>query len=243
MFSMASFPARWLLIVCGIAGLAALFAWASTRVLGLAAAAFAFTLAALLEVLHLALARRRSQLSKLWPQVFDSCYSAQAAGVPLDQQIFELSESGPDRLRPGFLQLQRDLELLAPLEALRNFQARHASREADLFATLLALNHELGGRGQQSAWRDAGSHLRESLKLTSEIVTKQGWVVGSAKLALVAPWLIVTVLMQLGDNRLAFASASGTLILLFGLVMSGLGYFLVSLLGRLPEQPRVLYAR
>jgi hypothetical protein len=59
----------------------------------------------------------------------------------------------------------------------------------------------------------------------------------------VAPWLIVTVLMQLGDNRLAFASASGTLILLFGLVMSGLGYFLVSLLGRLPEQPRVLYAR
>ena len=243
MFSMHNPPTRLLALVVGIAASAAAVTWISTEVLGLAAAVGAFTLATLFELVRMALATRRNQLAKLWPQIFDSCYSAQAAGVPMAEQVRELTERGPERLRPSFKLLEEDLESLPVNEALRRFQGRERSREADLFATLFALNHELGGRGQRGAWREAGRHLRESLKLAGEIATKQGWIIGSAKMALFAPWLIAGVLMQLGDNRAAFASMTGTAVLLFGLALSAVGYFLVNLLGKLPEQPRVLYAR
>lgn len=216
--------------------------WFATGVFGLAAAAAVFAAAALFELIRLALERRRVQHAKLWPQVFDSCYSAQASGVLLENQVRDLALEGPGPIRPQFAALSRDLEAMSVSEALNRFQKRCASREADLFAMLLALNHELGGRGQRVAWRDAGRHLRESLKLSGEISTKQGWITGSAKMALFAPWLIAVVLMNLGDNRAAFASASGTGVLLAGLGLSALGYFLVNLLGRLPQQPRVLYA-
>jgi tight adherence protein B len=67
-------------------------------------------------------------------------------------------------------------------------------------------------------------------------------VVGSAKVALLAPWVIALLLMQLSSNRAAFATSAGTLVLLGGLMLSLLGYFLVSAMGRLPIQPRVFYA-
>jgi tight adherence protein B len=225
-----------------IAAAISVIVFAISGVLGFALAAAVFALAALLELVRIALVRERARFSKLWPQVFDACYSAQSVGLPMHQQVLDLAANGPQPLRPGFAQLAHDLESDSFPSALQHFQARYTSREADIFATLLALDHELGGRGQRQAWRDAGRHLRESLKLASEIATKQGWVVGSAKLALGAPWLIAAILMQLGDNKAAFASTTGTAVLVFGLALSGLGYFLVNLLGRLPMLPRVLYA-
>lgn len=242
MLLFSSFTGRWLLVIAGSAAITGLAVWVMTGVSGLSIAAAVFAIAAMLELLSSTLARRRNRLAKLWPQVFDSCYSAQAAGLSLDQQLTELAMHGPEQLRSGFAALQANIDNTSLTQGLLIFQQREASRESDLFVTLVSLDLELGGRGLRSAWRDAGRHLRESIKLGSEIATRQGWVVGSAKLALGAPWLIAAVLMQLGDNRAIFASALGTAVLLFGLGLSALGFFLVNLLGRLPEFPRVLYA-
>jgi tight adherence protein B len=242
MFSTVSLSTKLVVVATSLAAGLGVLVWIASGVFGLAAAAAVFAAATLFELIRMALERRRAQHAKLWPQVFDSCYSAQASGVLLENQVRDLALEGPGPIRHQFAALSGDLEEMSVTDALKRFQKRCASREADLFAMLLALNHELGGRGQRAAWRDAGRHLRESLKLSGEISTKQGWITGSAKMALFAPWLIAVVLMNLGDNRAAFASASGTGVLLAGLGLSALGYFLVNVLGRLPQQPRVLYA-
>jgi tight adherence protein B len=76
----------------------------------------------------------------------------------------------------------------------------------------LTVSSELGVVGQRQAWRNASDHLRQSLRLHGEVVAKQGWVVGSAKVALLAPWAIALLLMQLQGNRAAFATNTGTLV-------------------------------
>jgi tight adherence protein B len=209
---------------------------------GVSIAAGVLSLAVAVEFASGLQRRRRQRLAKLWPQVFDSFYSAQAAGIELSEQLVELAQRGPLPLRRAFGSLSEDLGRLSLADALQHFTVRLDSREADLLATLLTLSSELGGVGQRQAWRSASEHLRQSLRLHGEVAAKQSWVVGSAKVALLAPWAIALLLMQLQSNRAAFATNAGTLALLGGLVLSLLGYFLVSTMGRLPIQPRVFYA-
>lgn len=226
----------------GVAIFAALAVYLASQILGLSVAAAVFALVIALEIKRLAGSALARKLSKLWPQVFDACYSGQIAGLNFGEQISDLTRSAPVEFRKGFEALRNDLDQVGAQVALRNFRNHHQSREADLFAMLLELDLELGNRGQREAWRLAAAEMRASLKIAGEVAAKQGWVVGSAKLAIAAPWLVALMLMQLGNNREVFASALGSLVLLGGLGLSVLGYFLVSALGRLPSQPRVFHA-
>ena len=74
----------------------------------------------------------------------------------------------------------------------------------------------------------------------AQLQAKQGWVSSSAKLALLAPWLVAVVLVQLPQNRAAFATELGAAVLILGLVLSLFAYALVNRLGRLPLPGRVL---
>jgi len=230
----------WLLALIGL--LPGVLLQLALGVWGVSIAAVVLSLGVSLEFAGGLQRRRQQRLARLWPQVFDSFYSAQAAGIELSEQLLELAQRGPLPLRRAFGRLVEDLGQLSLADALERFTAGLQSREADLLATLLTLSSELGGVGQRQAWRAASEHLRQSLRLHGEVVAKQSWVVGSAKVALLAPWVIALLLMQLQSNRAAFATSAGTLVLLGGLMLSLLGYFLVSTMGRLPIQPRVFYA-
>jgi tight adherence protein B len=230
----------WALLMCGL--LPAAMLQLALGVGGVSIAAGVLSLGVALEFTSGISQRRQQRLAKLWPQVFDSFYSAQAAGIELTEQLAELSKHGPLPLRRAFGRLSDDLVKLPLADALERFSAGLGSREADLLVTLITLSSELGAIGQRNAWRTASEHLRQSLRLHGEVVAKQSWVVGSAKVALLAPWAIALLLIQLPGNRAAFATDAGTLVLLGGLMLSLLGYFLVSTMGRLPIQPRVFYA-
>jgi tight adherence protein B len=74
------------------------------------------------------------------------------------------------------------------------------------------------------------------------VLAKQGWVSGSAKVALLAPWLIALVLIQVPQNKVAFASELGAVILVLGLGLSLVAYSLVNRMGKLPMPGRLFYA-
>jgi tight adherence protein B len=73
-----------------------------------------------------------------------------------------------------------------------------------------------------------------------QIAAKQGWVLGTAKVAVAAPWLIVILLASQPDNAKAYSSAAGSLLLLSGLVASIVAVRLISLIGAIDEPRRVL---
>jgi tight adherence protein B len=100
--------------------------------------------------------------------------------------------------------------------------------------------NDSGGAGFVAALRQQAKSIRDDSALFQQIAAKQGWVRGTAKVAVAAPWLIVILLATRHENAQAYASVQGSLLLLAGLVASMLAIRLISLIGAFDEQRRVL---
>ncbi len=229
------------LAICGAGITIALLGYAVTGVWGLAICMALLGLAIALEVLRLKAESRQRAFDASWPQVFDTFQSGAISGIGFREQIEYLSNQGPIALRGEFLALLKlydegfEIEQLMP-----TLRQRFANRHADLLALLIELDSELGGQGMAITYQRAAAQVRKEQGELSQLQAKQGWVSSSAKLALLAPWLVALVLVQLPQNKAAFATELGAVILILGLALSLVAYALVNRLGRLPLPGRVL---
>ena len=224
-------------------GLTGFVTYLATGVIGMAISLAILALGAILEVLRIKANARQKAFDELWPQVFDSFQNAASANLSTLEQLEYLSLKGPERLRREFRFLYAQLDAGIPLgDSLELFKKRMGSRHADYLALLIEITTELGGRGLGDWWRKAASELRREQALLGEVMAKQGWVLGSAKVALIAPWLIAFVLLRLEQNREAYASELGAMVLFFGLMLSLVAYALVNKLGQLKLPERVFHA-
>ena len=241
----AGFGDRRAEMIAFLLGSSSLFGALTYLTLGLVGLAMCFmvlTLVICLEVLRGIAASRQKRLDQLWPTVFDALRTGAQAGLLLDEQVEYLATEGPELLREDFALLHAELEMgLDTEEALGNFQARIGSRSGDYPAIVMALVQEVGGRGEAQNWQRSGAELRSEQALLAQVRAKQGWVLGSAKIALLAPWLICLLLLNLEQNRSAFESAQGSLVLILGLCISLFAYFLTNFLGRFRMPERVFY--
>jgi tight adherence protein B len=69
---------------------------------------------------------------------------------------------------------------------------------------------------------------------------KQNWVLGTAKLAVLAPWLVLVLLGLRPETAIAFQTETGVAVLVIGLVASLLVFRLIKVLGSLPQRSRIL---
>jgi tight adherence protein B len=111
---------------------------------------------------------------------------------------------------------------------------------ADRLIELVRMVSEIGSSGYHSLLREQSRSLRADLALDADIETKQSWVLGTAKLAVAAPWLIVALLSSRPENASVYNSSGGSTILIGGLLLSAFAYWLIHLMGSLPKMPRVL---
>lgn len=226
-----------LLASCIVIALLILFA---TGILGLALSIGLLSLGIGLEVLRVIGTSRARALEQVWPAIFDLLKSGAEAGLTSYEQIEYLAKEAPVLVRRYFQQLHLELERGHTIQqSLATFQQQVGSRSGDFLAIVLLITSELGGRGEAGIWARASSDIRSEQLLLGQVLAKQGWVLGSAKLAVLAPWLIVFVLLSVPSNQAAFSSNTGTIILLMGLILSVFAYFLTSFLGRLPLPERV----
>lgn len=215
--------------------------FAVTGVWGLGLCLALLSIAIALEIIRVRAEVRQRDFDAGWPQVFDSFQSAAISGVGLREQFEYLSNQGPLAFRSEFQNLLdlydsgHELEQLMP-----QLRKRFANRYADLLALLIELDSELGGHGMAITFQRASVQVRKEQAELEQLRAKQSWVSASAKLALLAPWLVAIVLIQLPQNRAAFATEFGALVLILGLALSLLAYALVNRLGRLPLPKRVL---
>lgn len=202
--------------------------------IGLGSFAFA------LEALSLTARARRRQLVKLWPEVVDSIYSAVVSGLSLADAIDELALRGPVRVRSNFMQFSKRLDAGWKFEdAIDELKAEFGELHADRLCEILRLVSKSGSESLAIALREQSANLRRDLALAGQIEAKQGWVTGTAKIAVAAPWIVVAMLSTRVENATVYNSPSGIAILCLGFVVSIFAYRLVNLLGGLPETPRV----
>jgi tight adherence protein B len=232
-----------LIAISFLTSLSFLVSYFTTGVFGMAISVAILAMGAQLEAIRLKASARQKAFDALWPQVFDSFQNASAANLSTLEQLEYLANKGPIRLREQFRVLHAQLDAGIELaSALQGFKRRIGSRHADFLAILIEISTELGGRGLGDWWRRAASDIRQEQALMGEVMAKQGWVLGSAKVALVAPWLIAFVLLRLEQNREAYASELGALVLFLGLLLSLVAYATVNKLGALKLPERVFHA-
>lgn len=212
----------------------------SFGVLGLSLFSFLAVIGFAIEALRLSAATRSDQLAKLWPEVIDSLQSASTSGIGIIDSLDEISRSGPNRLRPAFMELVDRIDRgFGVDQSLDWFKAQFGQPQADRLVELLRVVQKSGGVGYLDSLRGQSQRTRSEIALWGELDSKQGWVTGTAKLAIVAPWIIVATLSSRPENVFIYNTSEGITILVFGLVVSLIAYRMVTLMGALTKPRRV----
>jgi tight adherence protein B len=232
----------WQLIVSATSIALVVASWAqlSFKVFGLSISAAMATVGLIFELVRLRAKSRSDTLSKLWPEVIESLQSAAKSSIGLIDALSEIGQTGPTQIRNYFR------EFVARIDRGESFDSSLAFLKSDLgqlhadrLIELIRIVHASGGAGYLESLNEQGRITRTEIATWGELESKQGWVTGTAKLALVAPWIIVTFLSSRSENVAIYNTNEGLTILLVGLVVSLIAYRLIGILGNLTRPKRV----
>lgn len=229
-----------LVIAASLALMAGSWAQLSFEVFGLSVSVAIAIVGLSLEFVSLRAKNRTNVISKLWPEVIESLQSAATSGIGLIDSISELGESGPLQIRKQFSGFVQRIDNGESFEsALVSLKIELGQLHADRLIELIRIVHVSGGAGYLESLREQAQLTRSDIATWGELDAKQGWVTGTAKLALIAPWIIVSFLASRPENVEIYNTEEGLTILLVGLVISLGAYRLIGLLGNLTRPQRV----
>jgi tight adherence protein B len=198
------------------------------------------SLGLMLEWLAARAKARSKRIEEEWPIVIESLESAAQSGLGLYESIRDLAESKHLLVARDFAWLCSACDSGVTLDAaLIALKSRFGLASSDLTIETLRLVNDAGGGGYQQALQLQAKSIRERTRLFEQVTAKQGWVVGTAKVAVASPWIIVTLLATRPENLQVYNSAGGQLLLASGLLASFIAIRLISLIGRIDISGRV----
>lgn len=217
-----------------------LLAWFGSQSVILAACSALTFIAVSLELQNRKTLKQYQLVKRNWAEVLDALGSAASSGLSHSEAIADLAEVGPTELRSLFASATLELDSGESLDAvLSRLKQQLADAHADRTFELISLTEQLGGRGYLDAIQSFSTQIREQHALDGELAAKQGWVKGTAKLAVASPWIIVLLLSARPENASIYNSPSGILILAFGLAVCLIAYRLINAFGKSNSWPRV----
>lgn len=242
MAGLSRWGASGILTAAVLAGLAVLvLAYALTRV-----PAFALAFAVMLGYAPIGYVRSRARKRRVtqrdvWPDVVDHVASAVRAGLALPEALVQLADRGPAELREPFAAFAHDYRASGRFsESLDRLKERLADPVADRLVEALRLAREVGGSDLGRVLRTLSTFLRDDARSRAELEARQSWTVNAARLAMAAPWVVLLLLATRGSALQAYRQPTGVLILVIGAVVSLVAYQLMTRIGRLPQEQRVL---
>jgi tight adherence protein B len=234
--------ARTLLVGCSVAFLLVfLLVYA---VVGVPAIGLCFALMAAwapYALVRMRARKRRNRLRDLWPDAVDNITSAVRAGMSLPEAVSQLGARGPEELRPAFQAFSQDYRITGRFhDCLDRLKERLSDPVADRLIESLRIAREVGGSDLGRLLRTLSVFLREASRTRAELETRQAWTVNAARLAVAAPWVVLAMLSSRPESVQAYSSATGALVLFVGAALTGVAYWIMMRIGRLPEDERVL---
>lgn len=185
--------------------------------------------------------RRQTALREIWPDAVDNLRSAIRAGLTLPEALSQLADRGPEELREAFSNFAVDYRAGARFsDALERLKHTLADPTADRLVAALQVTREVGGADIGRLLETLSDFLRDDARTRAELEARQSWTVNGARLAVVAPWLILLLLSTQPEAAEAYQTVAGLLILLGGMAVSVICYQLMLRIGSLPAERRVL---
>lgn len=183
---------------------------------------------------------REAKVWEQWPDAVDHLRSAIRAGLSLPEALVQLSYRGPEELRDAFARFGSDYrasgEFIPSLNRLKEYLADPV---ADTIIESLKIAREVGGSDLGRLLGTLSDFLRESSRTRAELQARQSWTVNGAKLACVAPWVVLMLMATQPAVRTVYNSWAGFILMLSGVVLSWIAYRLMLRIGTLPSEKRV----
>ena len=184
--------------------------------------------------------RKSMEIQGAAPEMIDHLISGLQSGLSLNECLVGLSSRGPAVLKPFFERFRINVyssgDFTASLEQIKNELSEPST---DLIIESLLMSKTLGGAELMNILRLLGNFIREDLALRREILVKQSWIKNSAHLSASAPWILLLLLSTQPSTSQAYATKTGVMILLTGLVLTSVAYLWMNQLAKLPQQSRV----
>ncbi len=228
-------------VACGIGLVAWILASGMTRspVIGLCLAVMAGR--GPVAWIHARARKRSGHLRVAWPEAVDNLASGIRAGLSLPEALAKLGERGPEQLRPAFASFAQDYRATGRFEdCLDALKTRLADPVGDRIVESLRVTREVGGSDLGRVLRTLSTFLREDAHTRGELEARQSWTVNAARLAVVAPWVVLVLLSTRAEAAAAYNTPAGVTVLTVGALSTVLAYRLMVKVGRLPVEVRVM---
>lgn len=185
--------------------------------------------------------RRQRELAEVWPEAVDNLASAVRAGMSLPDALSALGARGPVALRPAFDQFALDYQVTGRFgDCLDRLKDRLADPVGDRVVEGLRVAREVGGGELGRLLRNLSGYLRDEARTRSELESRQAWTVNGARLAVAAPWLVLLSMSFQPEVIGRYDSTAGVIVLAVGAGLCVVAYRLMTRLGRLPVERRIL---
>lgn len=177
------------------------------------------------------------------PMYIESIYATLAGGSAFTEALANLVNELPDGQRVKAEELAAAFDSDVTLEQkILSGKRILGSREGDLLFELVLVAARNGDDRLVAALRQLATDLRAEQGLVLELKSRQGWVLGSARLALAAPWVVVLLLAVRPETAQAFQSQTGAIVLLTGVGLSFVAQRFIAAGAKLPNARRIFEA-
>lgn len=222
-------------VLAGVLVQAVSSAWPLSLAFGTMAAAVPF------QALAARARRRQREFAAVWPEAVDNLASAVRAGLSLPDGLGALAQSGPPVLRDAFAQFSLDYQVSGRFDdSLDRLKDRLADPVADRMVEGLRIAREVGGGDLGRLLRNLSGYLREEERTRAELQARQAWTVNGARMAVAAPWVVLLMMAFQTDLISRYSSPAGALVVAIGAVACVGAYWLMTRIGRLPVERRIL---
>ena len=192
--------------------------------------------------------RRRARNLRLvqaaWPDAIRDILASVSAGRSLLQAVHSLGEHGPEPLRESFARISARARMMGLSPALEAAKEELADPVSDRVLEVLVLAHETGGSIVRVVLADLVTSITQDLEVAEQVETDGLEMRINARAVVALPWAVLVALTAgRGPFREFYRSGAGVATIAVGLVMTVLGFLLVTRLGRTPPEPRVLAPR
>jgi tight adherence protein B len=165
------------------------------------------------------------------------------AGHTLHHSLCLLGELGPLPLRPTWQRYQGNAAALDTTTALELARAELADPVSDRVIEAFTVAHEHGRDVVIAVLRSLADNVAKDLQLAEQIVTSQTEIRSQAVIAVFLPFAVLAFLVAANDGYQSFyRTTGGWIVVSVGVAMAVGGWKLITALGRIPVEPRVLVA-
>lgn len=176
-----------------------------------------------------------------WPEAIRDVLAYLAAGQTLHRALCQLGENGPIPLRASWQRYERNAAALDVGTALELVRFELADPLSDRVIEAFIAAHEHGRDVIVGVLRSLADNVTKDLHAVEQITTSQTEIRSQAVVAVILPFLVLVFLVASNDAyRSFYRTTGGWIVVTIGVLMAIGGWKLITVLGRVPAEERVL---